>query len=356
MRAVRNTAKLHPRPWPRAARNDSREEFGVAGKLKDLRARVEVLRAAQFELEVSRDRYAHLYEFAPVGYLSLNATGRIVEINLTATRMLGRARTALLNHPFSIYVAKADLSRFFEHLRRCRGRSSKVVSELRLRRPDGTEAPVQLVSSPLPSLLWSGSVLYHTALTDLTLRKQMEYSLRRNEERLQLALRAAGAGACDLDLTTGSAAWSDEFSSLLGLDSRQTLASYDTLIACVHPKDRAAVQRALVDGRHSQVHAEFRVWHPRKGLRWLDLVGRVSREENGRPARLSGIGIDITERKHADELSRKASQTLEQRVRARTAELSAANAELEHQIAERKRLEHQLLEISEREQRRIGQD
>ena len=222
----------------------------------------------------------------------------------------------------------------------------------------GAEVPVQLVSSPLPYSLWPGSTLYQTALTDLTGRKQMEDSLRRSEERLHLALRAARAGALDLDLATGTANWSDGFSDLLGLENRHSLASYETLLASLHPDDRAAAQRILrmVWRRRSNFRVEFRVLHPLKGARWLSLLGRVLRDEDGRPVRLTGIAIDVSERKQAEELLRKASRSLEECVRERTAELRAANVELERQIAQRKRLERQLLEVSEHMQRRIGQD
>ena len=88
---------------------------------RTLRDRLDTLHAAQFELEVSRDRYAHLYDFAPVGYVSLSLVGQIIQLNLTAASMLGRSRAALLKSPFSVCVAKADVSRFLEHLRRCRG-------------------------------------------------------------------------------------------------------------------------------------------------------------------------------------------------------------------------------------------
>ena len=325
---------------------------------RTLRDRLDTLHAAQFELEVSRDRYAHLYDFAPVGYVSLSLVGQIIQLNLTAAAMLGRSRAALLKSPFSVCVAKADVSRFLEHLRRCRGSDTKVVTELSLRQPSGAEVPVQLVSSPLPYSLWPGSTLYQTALTDLTGRKQMEDSLRRSEERLHLALRAARAGALDLDLDTGTANWSDGFSDLLGLENRHSLASYETLLASLHPDDRAAAQRILrmVWRRRSNFRAEFRVLHPLKGARWLSLLGRVLRDEDGRPVRLTGIGIDVSERKQSEELLRKASRSLEERVRERTAELRAANVELERQIARRKRLERQLLEVSEHMQRRIGQD
>src|SRR5882762_5445272 len=55
---------------------------------RTLRDRLDTLHAAQFELEVSRDRYAHLYDFAPVGYVSLSLVGQIIQLNLTAASML----------------------------------------------------------------------------------------------------------------------------------------------------------------------------------------------------------------------------------------------------------------------------
>ncbi len=70
----------------------------------ELEMQNEALRAAQSALEDSRDRYVDLYEFAPVGYLTLNADGMIEQINLTAATLLGKERKQLLQRSFTSLV------------------------------------------------------------------------------------------------------------------------------------------------------------------------------------------------------------------------------------------------------------
>ena len=70
------------------------------------------LRASQLALEESRDRYAALYEFAPVGYLTLSRAGQITAINLTGCTLLGRERGKLLQHRFDFFVSPPDRDRW----------------------------------------------------------------------------------------------------------------------------------------------------------------------------------------------------------------------------------------------------
>ena len=62
----------------------------------ELEMQNETLRMAQIQLEESRNRYVDLYDFAPVGYITLDSTGMIEELNLTASVLLGKARKNLL--------------------------------------------------------------------------------------------------------------------------------------------------------------------------------------------------------------------------------------------------------------------
>lgn len=77
----------------------------------ELEMQNEALRTAQIELEASRDRYLDLYDFAPVGYLTLNPDGMIEEINLTAATLLDGERKKLLQRRFATFVVAEDQKR-----------------------------------------------------------------------------------------------------------------------------------------------------------------------------------------------------------------------------------------------------
>ncbi|MCU7376259.1 response regulator [Paucibacter sp. O1-1] len=72
-------------------------------------------RQAQIDLKLSRDRYLDLYDFAPVGYMTLSHDGKIAQLNLTCAAMLGDQRKNLLGTPFVQSVTAADIGRWHEH-------------------------------------------------------------------------------------------------------------------------------------------------------------------------------------------------------------------------------------------------
>ena len=79
----------------------------------ELEMQNEELQRARAALEASHNRYLSLYEFAPVGYLTLTPEGKIIEINLTAAALLGEERENLINHHFVNLVAPKDSDRCY---------------------------------------------------------------------------------------------------------------------------------------------------------------------------------------------------------------------------------------------------
>lgn len=78
----------------------------------ELEMQIEELQRAHIALEAARDNYAEYYEFAPVGYLSIDGDGAITEVNLTGTVLLGVDRTALIKRRFANFVSPRDRDRW----------------------------------------------------------------------------------------------------------------------------------------------------------------------------------------------------------------------------------------------------
>jgi PAS domain-containing protein len=81
----------------------------------ELNMQNEELCRIQDDLEKTRDRYSHLYDFAPIGYFSMNQEGVIDEANLTFASMVGVARGDLVGGPFTRFVLRDDQDGFYKH-------------------------------------------------------------------------------------------------------------------------------------------------------------------------------------------------------------------------------------------------
>ncbi|MEC4683915.1 MAG: diguanylate cyclase, partial [Nitrospirota bacterium] len=140
----------------------------------ELEMQNEELRQAHVALEETRDRYFDLYEFAPVGYLTLSSEAIIKEVNLTGAALLGD-RARLLNHRFSSRVILEDRDRWYRHFLYTLRHGGKQNCELTLVRGDKTTFNAFLNSVHIPDGQFPA---VRVALTDISERKRMDEELR----------------------------------------------------------------------------------------------------------------------------------------------------------------------------------
>jgi len=152
----------------------------------ELELQNEELQRAQDALAAARDQYSHLYDFAPVGYLTVDATGVIVEANLTATTFLGVERRHLLGKKFSHFVAPAEQDTLYRHYQAVRTSDDPQTCEVSLQRVHGGQFVARLESMVVREA-HTNTRQYRTVLSDITERTRAEEALRDSQQRQQQA-------------------------------------------------------------------------------------------------------------------------------------------------------------------------
>ena len=134
-------------------------------------ARVARQRQSERQPEASRTRLAHLYNFAPVVYVTLDPRCKILEANLTAAASFGIARGDLIGKSLSTLVVPADRPVLRDHVSRCVGERMVVEAEVRFAIRGRPTVTAQVVSAPFVAV--DGTVTEcKTTLTDITALKQ----------------------------------------------------------------------------------------------------------------------------------------------------------------------------------------
>ena len=144
------------------------------------------------------------------------------------------------------------------------------------------------------------SNLFGTALN----RRRAEVELREKKEWLEMALEASKTALWDLDVLTGKVRWSQKDDSLLGKAPLELEVSWEKFLERVPEEDREDLYRRTVATLEDQSGndnflTEWRYHEPGGGERWVLFRGRVYRDAQGRPLRLRGVNVDITELKEA---------------------------------------------------------
>jgi PAS domain S-box-containing protein len=301
------------------------------------------------DLESAIQRYVDLYDFAPIAYVSFDRAGRIEEANLAATEFLSEPRDLLIGRPFAFYVAELDS--FLKHLLYCRTSQQQVKTELLLKSRKGEQIPAVLLSTPITSTTKNGAMLYQTAIIDLRERKAQEQALAEQARLLDLSNDAIIVRDAEDRITY----WNKGAEKIYGYSREEALGKVThILLKTEHSERLSQINEKLLRDNYW----EGELGHTRRDGKRLIMFSRWSldRDAQGNRTSILETNNDITQRKQAEDALRQSKDLLEKRVQQRTIALRSANRELENQIRQRKGLEGQILEISDREQERLGQE
>ncbi len=143
------------------------------------------LRRVREELELSRNTYSELYEFAPVGYFSFDAAGVIRNVNHAGAQLIGKERQLLVGKPFVSFIDdNADREVFLNHLALVIQRQVVLKCEIKLSEKDGIALYGQLQSVVVSNSV--NDVNIFTSIVDGTVRRQLEKKLQDSHDRLEL--------------------------------------------------------------------------------------------------------------------------------------------------------------------------
>jgi PAS domain S-box-containing protein len=145
---------------------------------------------------------------------------------------------------------------------------------------------------------------------DLIERSRAEEQLRESEERLRFAQDTANIGTFDWNIATGQNTWTPKLETMYGLRPGGFLGTQPAWEALVHPEDRPRVLQRVRESLETgaPMEDEWRVIWPDGSVHWLAGRWRMLKNAGGEPVRVTGVNIDVTDRKHMEEELRKSEE------------------------------------------------
>lgn len=298
--------------WFKARGVALRDEHGVITSWFGSTTDIHEHKLTEIALRDNEERLRTLGDNVPHGAIyqviaGLDGRRQFSYISAGIETMLGVSVEDVLNDATAIYglIPEEDLHALALEEQRCIEAHIPFDYQFRVKIPSGEIRWLHCRSAPriLPNraIIWDGIV------TDITEYRNVVEALKQSEERLRLALDAGKCGVWSWDIASGEVEWSERIFEFHGLKREEFDGSVEAYRGLIHPADIKwmweAIERAIDQDKPYQ--AEFRAIRPDGSIRWLSTSGRVFRDSLGKPWRMLGATIDITERRNVDEQNAK---------------------------------------------------
>lgn len=258
-------------------------------------------------LRESEAKYSSLLQNMTDAFAVADLAGRLQNFNRSFTAMLGYSDNELRRLTYQDFTPEkwhVFESRILQEQVIPTG--SSAVYEKEYRRKDGSIFPVELRvflirdTAGQPVGLWA-------IVRDITERKRAGEIQQEMFQRLELATRAANAGLWEWDMTTRHGYFSPIWKSQLGYADDEVSNRFEEFESRLHPEDHDRIlrtERGMLESLEMQFEEEFRLRHKDGSYRWILSRAQIRRDAQGKPLRMIGFHIDITDRKRAEEALR----------------------------------------------------
>ncbi len=277
----------------------------------ELQMQGEELRNSKTALIESRDKYLDLYEFAPVGYLTLTDTAQVRDVNLTGAALLRTDRKDLVTTRFSKFIAEKDADQWHTYFMHVLKQKEKLACTLTLRRGDGSMFPAQLESIRITDHS-EGTPTVRVVIHNITDIRQLAEALGNSEGKLNRILNAVTDVVWSLTWPDMKVHYiSPSVKQLYGRTLQEFIDKPSLWAEVTHPDDKHMTDNALeqLQKTGSSVR-ECRIVRPDGSIVWVHAKSHMVFDEHGTPIHVEGITSDITRRKRAEALLRQNAELL----------------------------------------------
>jgi PAS domain S-box-containing protein len=275
----------------------------------ELEKQNEELRRAQETITESRNRYVDLHDKAPMGYVTLDAEGFIVDLNQKGARLLGAPRSSLIQRPFILLVAPQDRQIFHAYLGQLSVGAANQSCELELNPQQATAGALLLES--LAIVEGEGKVMqYRMALTDITRRRQAEAELRRSEAKFRLLYEKAPLGYQSLDEDGIIREVNQAWLNLLGYSRQEVVGRWFGDFLPPSSFEMLPEHFTRVKSAGEACNLDFELVRKDGDRVSVSFYGRVAFDDQGEFVQTHCMFQDVTARKQAEEALRATEERL----------------------------------------------
>ncbi len=220
--------------------------------------------------------------------------------NKAFCRMIDYSLEEIQNLGVSDIHPKKDLPHVLNEFEKQMKEDGRIARDIPLQKKDGTIFHADISAT---ATLINDKPYLVGVIRDITEQKTTQLTLKKSEQRLQLALEGGEIGMWDWFVQTNEIYWGPRYLSMLGYEPNELAHTIENWIDLIHPEDRNSLQKQMINSLlkgSGRINTELRMRKKDGSYIWILGMGKVvERSQNGKPLRISGTHLEITTAKIA---------------------------------------------------------